>query len=159
MAIGKKAQVANEFLATYGWAFALVVLVMATIAYIGLETPGALQPTLCVLSVTGVNCADVSAATNGTLTLLLQNVGDAPIALDGGTCVYVAGDVTVTTPLLPDEGVGTWPAGAFRTLRCSFEGDDPFAGKAGQKTEISGSLKLDGRTAAVQLRVPVRATR
>ena len=44
---GFKSQAALEFLTTYGWAFIVILIVVAAIAYFGILTPSRLLPSRC----------------------------------------------------------------------------------------------------------------
>ena len=79
---GKHAQIAMEYLATYGWAI-LIGVVAISLIYFYLIAPNIIAPSSCIFSI-GVSCSDMAATTNGiagntVLTVSLQNAQQFPI--------------------------------------------------------------------------------
>ena len=58
----KRAQAAMEFLATYGWAILVVLVVIAALAYFGVLSPSKFLPEKCTFQ-PGILCKDFSAMT------------------------------------------------------------------------------------------------
>lgn len=74
----KKAQMALEFLTTYGWAFLVIFIMISTLAYFGILNPSKLLPDRCTLG-SEFECQDfLLDATNGKMLLRLKsNTGTA----------------------------------------------------------------------------------
>ena len=62
----RKSQAALEFLTTYGWAFLVILIMIGTLAYFGILSPGKILPNRCNI---GMNCS--SQRIGGSLLLLL----------------------------------------------------------------------------------------
>ena len=72
MAITKKSQSALEFLVTYAWAFIVIAIIIAAIAYFGVLRPQKVLPDRCTFSVS-FDCTGYSLSTDGTFRLKLKN--------------------------------------------------------------------------------------
>ncbi len=82
MPVRMRAQVAMEYLATYGWAI-LIGVVAISLIYFYLVAPNIIAPESCVFQI-GVSCSDITAvgnsmAGNTQLTISLQNAQQYPI--------------------------------------------------------------------------------
>ena len=81
----KKGQAALEFLTTYGWAFLVILIMIGTLAYFGILSPGKILPNRCSIG-PEFECLDfqISAADNTFKVKLKNNVG-YPIAVQSIT--------------------------------------------------------------------------
>jgi len=68
--VNKKAQVAMEFLMTYGWAILVILIVIAVIISTGIFNPKI--PNTCA-SISPVTCYDVKLDTSGTIFFTLTS--------------------------------------------------------------------------------------
>ena len=158
---GKRGQVAQEFLTTYGWTALLSLLILAVMFYFGAINPDALRPERCSFpSESGVECVKAEASTDGTLRLNLFNKGEARL-LVGAECVYEGGQkVTTRTLLVGGQPFAehAWDHGEFLTLACLFDGDNPFAGNEGKKRDVTVTLTMaDAQGQPLAASAPVRA--
>lgn len=78
-------QAALEFLTTYGWAFLVILIMIGTLAYFGILSPGKILPSRCSIG-PEFECMDfqISAIDNTFKVKLKNNVGD-PIAVQSIT--------------------------------------------------------------------------
>jgi hypothetical protein len=83
--MGKKAQAAFEFLATYGWAFIVIAIAIAAIAYFGILSPERVLPNRCTFA-SEFTCLDyqISAASN-EFRLKLKNGAGFPMTITSVT--------------------------------------------------------------------------
>ncbi|MAG91420.1 hypothetical protein CMO83_01985 [Candidatus Woesearchaeota archaeon] len=79
----KSSQSALEFLTTYGWAFIVILIMIATLSYFGILQPSKLLPNRCNLG-SEFGCVDYLIAENGLQLKLKNNVG-SPIIIDSFT--------------------------------------------------------------------------
>src|SRR3989338_3075603 len=72
-----RAQAALEFLTTYGWAFLVILIMIGTLAYFGILSPGKILPNRCNVG-PEFECLDyqISATDNTFKVKLKNNVGD-----------------------------------------------------------------------------------
>lgn len=73
--IRKKGQAALEFLTTYGWAFMVILVMIAALAYFGVLNPQNLVPDQCVVT-SGFTCRDFQVTTNGIAVAFVNNMGE-----------------------------------------------------------------------------------
>ena len=74
-----KSQSALEFLTTYGWAFLVILIMIAALAYFGILTPSKVLPNRCIIG-PEFSCIDYQiSATAGTFRLRLKNSLGEPI--------------------------------------------------------------------------------
>jgi hypothetical protein len=78
----KKSQAALEFLTTYAWAFLIILIMIAALAYFGIFQPGKLLPDRCNFG-TEIDCIDyrVTAPGTDTFDLRLKNSLGEPIVI------------------------------------------------------------------------------
>lgn len=70
----KKSQAALEFLTTYAWAFLVILIMVAALAYFGILSPNKLLPDRCVFG-TDLGCEDyqLTDGAAGTIKVTLRN--------------------------------------------------------------------------------------
>ena len=81
LASSRSSQAALEFLTTYGWAFLVILIMIGTLAYFGILSPGKILPNRCNMG-PEFECLDFQiSATDNTLKVKLKNNGGEPIAV------------------------------------------------------------------------------
>lgn len=77
----KKAQIALEFLTTYGWAFLVILIMIGTLAYFGILKPSKILPDRCNMG-PEFDCLDyqISASDHQFKMRLKNNIGE-PITI------------------------------------------------------------------------------
>lgn len=74
-------QAALEFLTTYGWAFLVILIMIGTLAYFGILSPGKILPSRCSIG-PEFECLDFQvSATDNTFKMKLKNNVGEPIAV------------------------------------------------------------------------------
>ncbi len=146
----RRGQSAHEFFTTYGWAVFLVLATLFVMAYLGVWNQAAIVPERCAFpKANNIDCLDVAATTDGTLSLRLFNKGGDAL-FTSGSCAYTTrGEepVTVTTraiavdaaPVSPELG-RSWPSGEFARFTCHFDGDNPFLNSGGKTRLVTVDL-------------------
>lgn len=118
----KKSQAALEFLTTYGWAFLVILIMIGTLAYFGILSPGKLLPNRCSFG-SEFQCIDYQiSATDSTFKLRLKNgVGEAIDVTSMGVSTESATPYSCTNPTNPT----SWKSGNisdFTWTACSGGG-------------------------------------
>jgi hypothetical protein len=157
----KKSQAALEFLTTYAWAFLVILVMIAALAYFGVLKPSRILPDRCNFG-SEIGCEDYSLTYGGgdTATFnmrLRSNVGETIIIQDIGTGTALGvgldldSDATTpfdctafTTPTPTDEDGDTvaddflWGSGTSATQEFQFTGcnDDSSGINKGDKAKI-----------------------
>lgn len=81
----RKSQAALEFLTTYGWAFLVILIMIGTLAYFGILSPGKILPNRCNIG-PEFECIDFQiSATDNTFKMRLKNNAGEPIAIQSMT--------------------------------------------------------------------------
>jgi len=76
-----KSQAALEFLTTYAWAFLVIIIMIAALAYFGILRPSRLLPDRCNFG-SEIGCVDFQlSASDDTFDLRLKNAVGEPIVL------------------------------------------------------------------------------
>jgi hypothetical protein len=117
----KKGQAALEFLTTYGWAFLVILVMIAALAYFGVLNPQKYLPDKCIIT-TGLDCVDYQiTATNlylnitnnmaTSLTSFLVNTSTfgcgAAVAIDSGATAGFSCTIDAATQAkMPTAGKG-----------------------------------------------------
>ena len=115
--IYKKSQAALEFLTTYGWAFLVIWIMIGTLAYLGILSPGKILPNRCNFG-SEFQCVDYQiSATANTFKLRMKSAVSDPI------------DVSAIT--LSSEGTTQYA--------CSTPPANPSAWKSGQINDLTWS--------------------
>lgn len=113
---GKQGQAALEFLTTYGWAFLIILIMMAAISYFGFINPGKFLPNKCVVG-SEFSCQDYQVTDQGNVRFkLTQNVGKSIIA---GTANCTIEGTTSTAGDMTHDG-STWNNREIKEFVCSF---------------------------------------
>ena len=100
----KRGQAALEFLTTYGWAFLVILVMIAALAYFGVLSPQNIVPDSCQLT-TGFDCVDFQVTPTQTELLIINNLGR-----------------TIEVQCVPANGDGvSLPSGALVTDTCTVD--------------------------------------
>lgn len=70
----KKAQVAMEFLMTYGWALLIILIAIGALAYYGVLNVDRFLPESCILP-QGLSCTSYKATTTTTILVIQNGLG------------------------------------------------------------------------------------
>ena len=95
----EKAQAAVEFLTTYGWAFLVILIMIGTLAYFGILSPGKILPNRCNFGAE-FQCIDYQISSTGFKMRLKNNVGE-PIDISS---------ISLSTESVPPYSCTTPPA-------------------------------------------------
>jgi len=128
---GVKAQAALEFLTTYGWAFLVILVMIAALAYFGILNPSKLLPDRCNFG-TEIECMDykITSGATGTIDLRLKNnVGETI------TTTEIAASTDKTASLCTASSITNWQRGNVSNLQftsCNFESEGMVKGDKGK---------------------------
>ena len=112
-----KSQAALEFLTTYGWAFLVILIMIGTLAYFGILSPGKLLPSRCNFG-SEFQCVDYQiSATANTFKLRMKSA--------------VTDLIDVTSIALSSEGATQYA--------CSTPPANPLAWRSGQIVDLTWS--------------------
>ena len=124
----KKSQAALEFLATYGWAFLVILIVIMALSYFGILSPSKLLPDRCNFGAE-FGCVDYTIGSNGVLVRLRNSMGSS----------VVIDDLSVSTEksqLSCNSGISgfIWKQGEVKgiTIGCNFANSDIIQGDKGK---------------------------
>ncbi|MBR9692564.1 hypothetical protein GOV07_01390 [Candidatus Woesearchaeota archaeon] len=152
-------QTALEFLTTYGWGAFLILMVLIVMAYFSVLNPQLLIPEMCNFpESSGIDCSVNDASTDGSLTLMLRNT-HTDVSIVDASCIYEDQVKIVTKNVLVDgESIAgqSWPHRASKILTCKFDGDNPFAGHANQKSMVLIELSVQRDSSIHSFAAPVR---
>ena len=126
-----KSQAALEFLTTYGWAFLIILIGIATLAYFGILNPSKILPSRCTLGpefqCSDFQIKDLGANTDEFRLRLKNTAGDK---VDVNSIVIAKEDETAYTCTLPETmPITSWRLNEIKVLAwtgCTF--DDLSAG-------------------------------
>ena len=134
----KNGQAALEFLTTYGWAFLVILIMIAALAYFGILNPSKLLPNRCTFGVE-FQCIDHQiSASDGTFKLRMKNNIGEPIDI---SAVSLSTETTTpyTCTTLEVGGVPTvlpypnWKSGeVLNFIWSGCSGGALFAGEKGK---------------------------
>ena len=74
----RKSQAALEFLTTYGWAFLVILIMIAALSYFGILSPSKLLPDRCNFG-PELSCTDYGIGSDGAKVRLRNNIGQSII--------------------------------------------------------------------------------
>ena len=117
----KKSQAALEFLATYGWAFLVILIMIGALAYFGILNPSKILPNRCNFGAE-FQCLDYQISSAGTFKIRMKNgIGEA---------------IDVTSMTLSTESVTAYV--------CTTEPTKPLGWKSGNVTDFTWSSCTGG---------------
>ena len=124
----KRAQAAIEFLATYGWAFLIILIVIAALSYFGVLSPSNLLPDSCNFGAE-FGCRDYTIARNG-INLKLANNAGSQIVVDALAVSTEKSQLSCASSII---GVA-WKAGEAKQVpvACDFANSDIIQGDKGK---------------------------
>lgn len=131
----KTGQAALEFLTTYGWAFLVIIIMVSTLAYFGILSPGKLLPDRCNFGAE-FECQDfqISGTSYSVKIRLKNNIGDA-ISVTSMTASVESVLPLGCTGLAPDPLPNTWVGGVIKDFTfsgCDTEGAGFVPGEKGK---------------------------
>ncbi len=150
----KRGQLALEFLTTYGWAVLLITMIIIVMVFFSLKDADALKPVRCTFSSSALSCHEPHASADGTLTFTLSVRQDA-VVTDAFCNAEGVSSIMTKNVLIDGESPGALERGTH-TFTCHFDGDNPFAGRAGEKRELTATLTFDNQqsvSAAIRVKV------
>ncbi len=127
----KKSQAALEFLTTYAWAFIVILILIAAIAYFGILRPQRILPDRCNFNV-GFDCQAYSFDRTGTLNLRLKNGIGHVVDLTGISLLTEAQvffGCSLSSPILPLVGWGIGAVQDFTFTGCDMASQGFGAGE------------------------------
>ena len=143
-----RSQAALEFLTTYGWAFLVILVMIAALAYFGILNPSKLLPDRCNFG-TEIECMDyqITSGSGGSIDLRLKNnVGETI------TTTEIAASTDKTSSLCTASDVTNWQRGNVSNLQftsCDFDAEGMVAGDKGKvNVEITYYAVKSGATYA-----------
>lgn len=134
----KKSQAALEFLATYGWAFLVILIMIGALAYFGILNPSKILPNRCNFGAE-FQCLDYQIAygttgLDGTFKLRLKN--NAGEIIDTSSMTLGSEGATQFACSTPPANPTGWKSGEIKDL--SWSGCNPAAAgfAAGEKGKV-----------------------
>lgn len=143
----KKSQAALEFLTTYAWAFIVIAIVIAAIAYFGILNPASLFPDRCTIS-PEIGCIEAKLGKTdigtGVLRLKLKNnFREHIIITSWNTSSESATPFTCTQA--PTTGI--WPSGETRDIEFTGCNNNEAGLVLGQKSKVNMKVNFYPSTA------------
>lgn len=129
-----KSQAALEFLTTYGWAFLVILIMIGTLAYFGILSPGKILPNRCNIG-PEFECIDFQiSATANTFKIRLKNNAGEPIAVQ--SIILDSETATKFTCSTAPSNPTSWKSGEILDL--AWSGCNPVAAGmvAGEKGKV-----------------------
>ena len=134
-----KAQAALEFLTTYGWAFLVILIMIGTLAYFGILSPGKLLPNRCNFGAE-FQCIDYQIdATNGEFRLRLKNGVGEPIDVSS---LSISTESTTALTCTAPSNPTAWTSGQI--LEIVWSGCTSLGGLiAGEKGKVLVTIRYN----------------
>ena len=125
---GKRSQAAIEFLASYGWAFLVILIVIGALSYFGVLSPSKLLPDRCNFGAE-LSCVDYSIASNG-IELKLRNNAGSKIIVDSFALSTENAQISCDSNIIGR----IWDAGEVKIIPigCDFANSGIIAGDKGK---------------------------
>ena len=132
----KKSQAALEFLTTYAWAFLVILIMVAALAYFGILSPSKLLPDRCNFG-SEVTCVDYTIGID-TLNLRLKNAVGEAIVVES---ITESSESVTPFACSSDPTITNWNTG--ETLDFSWGSCNGVAAGlvSGEKTKVSVTIK------------------
>jgi hypothetical protein len=139
--MNKRAQAALEFLTTYGWAFLVILIIIAAIAYFGILNPSKILPNRCNFG-SEVQCLEYQiSATGNTFKLRLKNgIGES---IDVTSITLGSEGATAYSCTTPPTMPTAWNSGEIKDL--TWSGCNSVAANmiAGQKGKVLTTVNFN----------------
>ena len=126
----KRAQIAFEFLSTYGWAFLVILIMISAMSYFGVLRPSKLFPDRCSFGLE-LKCEDFQISWAGAwVKLRLKNNLGKPIAINSFTAYTISAPLSCVGPDLS----GVWADGfrEFAFKACNLDEVGLIPGEKGK---------------------------
>ncbi len=141
-----KAQSALEFLTTYGWAFLVILIMIAAMAYFDVFNIGERVPGSCTFT-QGLQCSEwqIDTDTNGVTFILLNQATGGTISTFNITDVTIQGsDCEIASP---PSGLNqsSWRQGETRQFTVSCDGGSEISSGERPGLDFTGEFRLAGR--------------
>jgi hypothetical protein len=107
-----KGQAALEFLTTYGWAFLVILIMIGTLAYFGILSPGNILPNRCTFG-SEFQCLDYQLSTDSVRIRLKSSVSEA---IDVSAITFSSEAVGAFTCATPPTLPTSWKSGDVKEL-------------------------------------------
>ena len=144
----KKSQAALEFLTTYAWAFLVIIIVIAVIAYFGILRPQKILPDRCNFNV-GFDCQAYSigygTGADGTFNIKLKNglgqtitVTDIKLKTES-TTAYACTAPPAQVPAVP--WPSDWNSGDIQTISWTDCNSKDVGFSKGEKGKVLVSIE------------------
>ena len=123
-----KSQAALEFLTTYGWAFLVILIMIAALSYFGILNPSKLLPDRCTFG-PEFSCTDYGIGSDGAKVRLRNNIGQS-IIVDSFAVSSEKTSLSCTSPIA---GL-TWKSGETKgiPISCTFANSGLTQGDKGK---------------------------
>ncbi|MEM0123999.1 MAG: hypothetical protein QXF41_00440 [Candidatus Micrarchaeaceae archaeon] len=137
-----KTQSAVEYLMTYGWMFLIVATVLAAMFALGLFNPNAYAGQECLLEA-GFSCTNYYMASNGLLTISIEQVTSQPINVTAIGCTENSTSIKMGTIFTPTSNQIAMPIGSSHTfnVECYDQYGNPVSLPVG--SVFTGSILLN----------------
>ncbi len=140
----KKAQSALEFLTTYGWAFLVILIMIAAMAYFDVFNIGDRVPGSCTFT-DGLDCTEWQITGDNEIVFILSNqAAGATISEFNITSIDLQG-TGCSADMSTDFNQSNWRQGVAETFRVSCSGSTVIAQGERVVADISGYYRLAGR--------------
>ncbi|MEK6947340.1 MAG: hypothetical protein AABX32_07075 [Nanoarchaeota archaeon] len=106
----KGAQAALEFLTTYGWAILVILVMVGTLAYFGVLSPGRVLPSRCAFGAE-FTCIDYQLKGDEVRVKLKNSVGVPVEIAAGGVSLAKEDGTTITCAVYPSTALSRWRSG------------------------------------------------
>lgn len=137
----RKSQAALEFLTTYAWAFIVIIIIIAAIAYFGILSPSKILPDRCNFNV-GFDCQaytitrGATGLADGSFTLRLKNGLGKTVDVTGVTLTAESTTAYACPGPPPPVFPTGWPSGEIRTITWSACNSNAVGFSVGEKGKI-----------------------
>lgn len=136
-----KAQAALEFLTTYGWAFLVILIMIGTLAYFGILSPGKILPNRCTFG-SEFQCNDYQiSATANTFKLKLKNA--VAEAIDVSSITLASESATQYACTTPPANPSAWKPGQIVDLAWSGCNSAASGFVVGQKGKVLVTMQYN----------------
>ena len=139
-----KAQAALEFLTTYGWAFLVILIMIGTLAYFGILSPGKILPNRCNFG-SEFQCVDYQiSATANTFKLRMKSAVSDPI--DVSAITLSSEGATQYTCSTPPANPLAWTSGQIKDLTWSGCNSAAAGFPSGEKGKVLITISYNSVT-------------
>ena len=138
-----KAQAALEFLATYGWAFMVILIMIAALAYFGIFNPSGILPNRCTFG-TEFQCMDYSISGSAdTFKLKLKSEVSEAIDVQSITLASETSTQYACTTIIPAMPYTGWKSGVITDFSWSSCNSALAGFSVGEKGKILLTIRYN----------------